>query len=215
MVHVAEFLTAMIEIWIQFSSSCFCFRHLILGDFRKYISAFSVSAFAPLLHKKKFKYSLKIHTLVFQNFHRNINVSFRFIFCELLEILPCLEQIGTCIHCGYESTVTRLVMRPLQATGENPLQSENGYKHIGFDDEPCRIHLSLICLREQKPDSFLTGGAILRICELICSLDFDHKWRTKVDRTANGSEYGLLKERKSKEVKAKQKVLWKDKLRLC
>lgn len=141
--------------------------------------------------------------------------AFRFIFCELLEILPCLEQIGTCIHCGCESTVTRLVMRPLQATGENPLQSENGYKHIGFDDEPCRIHLSLICLREQKPDSFLTGGAILRISELICSLDFDHKWRTKVDRTANGSEYGLLKERKSKEVKAKQKVMWKDKLRLC
>lgn len=30
-----------------------------------------------------------------------------------------------------------------------------------------------------------------------------------------GSKYGLLKEKKSKEVKTKQKVIWKDKHRMC
>lgn len=73
--------------------------------------------------------------------------------------------------------------------------------------EPCWICRSLICIREQKPGTFLSGRAILRRREIICSLDSDQTWRTKVYRIAKGSVDGLLKGGKNKEVKAKQKAM--------
>ena len=49
---------------------------------------------------------------------------------------------------------------------------------IPWQIEPFLTCRSQLCLREQKPGSFLTRRTILRINEIICSLDFDRKGRT-------------------------------------
>ena len=55
----------------------------------------------------------------------------------------------------------------------------------------------------------------MRINEVICGLDFDPKGRTTGWRIDSWQSVWFIERKKHTEVKAKQKVIWKDKHRMC